>query len=325
MRRRDFITLLGSAGAAWPLAAHAQERRAMPIVGVLMPGIPGVANPADSFFAGMRDLGYVEGRNLVYEMRWGRGSDEALLNLAGELVALKPNVIVVGGGRAIDAVRRATKTIPVVVPFAGDLVGPGFVSSLARPEGNITGLSAMSSEISAKRIELLKEAFPKLVRLAVVWNSALSKEARWDVTEATARALAIELRSMEIAKPAAFDEASADISVQRIDAIYMIHDRFLLVHRARAIALAAKHRLPAMYDFRDYPDAGGLMSYGPNRSDMHRRGAVFVDKILRGAKPADLPIEQPTKFELVVNLKTAKSLGLDVPPILLARADEVIE
>ena len=329
MRRREFITLLVGAAAAssfsWPLAARARERLPSPVVGVLMPGIPGVPSPADKFFVGMRDLGYVEGQNIVYHVKWGMGKGESLSRLATELVDFKPDVIVVSGGRAIDAVRHATQVIPVVVAFTSDLLGQGFVSSLARPEGNITGLSALSTEIAAKRIELVKEVFPKVRRLAVVWNSALTKNVRWPIIDASARSLAVELESFEIRDVATLDRAFAAMPSERIDAAYVCNDRFISTNRGRVIALASQHRIPAIYDFREYVDAGGLMSYGPSISDLHRRGAVFVDKIIHGAKPGDLPIEQPTKFELVINLKTAKALGAEIPDKLLALADEVIE
>jgi len=323
MRRRDFIVSLGAAALAWPQPSRAQS--ASPLVGALWPGRPGGPSYVDRFFEEMRALGYVEGKNVRYATRWDGGRAAALPALAAELVALKPNVLVVSGGRAIEAVRRATKIIPVVVPFTSELVGAGFATSLAHPEGNITGLSAMSAELSAKRIELLKQALPRLARLAVIWNSPLGKEQRWGVIEATARSLAVALKSVEVRNVAAFDDAFAGIAADRVDAIYVILDRFTSANRARIIELAARHRLPAMYDFRSFLDAGGLMSYGPNIPDMYRRAAVFVDKILHGAKPADLPVEQPTKFQLVINLKTAKALGLAVPPTLLALADEVIE
>lgn len=266
-----------------------------------------------------------KGKNVSYQNRWGRGSDAALPALAAELVALKPNVVVVSGGRGIEALRRASRIIPIVVPFTAELVGAGFATSLAHPEGNITGLSAMSADLSSKRLELLKEMLPRLARLAVLWNSRLGKEQRWSVIEATARTLAIVLKPVEIASAVQFDETFAAIAADRADAIYVINDRFTAVHSARMVELTARHRLPAMYDLRNFPDAGGLMSYGPHVADMYRRAATFVDKILRGAKPADLPVEQPTKFELVINLKAAKALGLAVPPTLIARADELIE
>src|SRR5712691_3271539 len=237
MRRRDFITLLGGA-VSWPLAARGEDRRAVPLVGVLLPGLPNVPGREDNFFAGMRALGYVEGRNIIYQRRWGRGTDEALATLASELVDLKPNVIVVSGGRAIDAVLHATRVIPVVVPFTSDILGQGFVSSLARPQGNITGLSAMSSEISAKRIELIKETFPKLARLAVVWNSALAKDARWGVIETTARSLGVGLKSVEIRSIAAFDGVFDAMLADHVDAVYVINDRFTSTNQLRVIELA---------------------------------------------------------------------------------------
>jgi putative ABC transport system substrate-binding protein len=291
-----------------------------------MPGRPDIVDKVyDSFFAGMRELGYVEGRNVVYQTRWGMGRGEGLPRLAAELIALNPNVIVVAGGRAINAVRQATQVIPVVVPFTSDLLGQGFVASLADPGGNITGLSAMSVEISAKRIELLKQALPKLARLAVVWNSALGKDARWEVIEAAARALDVELESVEVRDAAGLEDAFISTLPSRVDAVYVINDRFTRARYARIIELAAKARLAAMYDFREYADAGGLMSYGPSVPDMWRRAASYVDRILKGAKPADLPVEQPTKFELVINLKTAKAIGIKISEEFLLRADQVIE
>jgi putative ABC transport system substrate-binding protein len=322
MRRRDFIaSLAGAAATALPVRAQ----NAVPLVAALWPGRPGGSGYFDHFFEEMRALGYVEGKNVRYATRWDGGIAAGLPALAAELVALKPKVIVVSGGRAIEAVRRATKIIPVVVPFTSELVGSGFATSLAHPEGNITGLSAMSGDLSAKRIELLKVALPGLARLAVIWNSPLGKDQRWGVIEATARTLAIALTPVGIRNAAALDEAFAGIAADRTDAIYVILDRFTSANRTRIVELAARHRLPAMYDFRSFPEAGGLMSYGPHIPDMYRRAAVFVDKILHGAKPADLPVEQPTKFQLVINLKTAKALGLALPPTLLALADEAIE
>jgi putative ABC transport system substrate-binding protein len=325
--RRQFVAAvgMGAASVLLPRVVRAQNRPAMPVIGVLMPGHQGVASPADNFFVGMRELGYENGRNVVYQIRWGAGSDRTLPQLAAELVALEPAVIVVSGTRAIDAVRRATATIPVVVPFTGEMVWRGFAASLAHPGGNVTGLSAMTADVSAKRLELMKEALPKLTRVALLWNSAPGRDMRWSVVEATARALAVELTAVELRDLAAAADAFAAMQPTRGEAAYVINDRFISDHRAPLIELAAKHRVATMFDYREYTAIGGLMSYGPSIAAMHRRGAVFVDKILRGAKPADLPIEQPTRFELVINLKTAIALGVEIPATLLARADEVIE
>jgi putative ABC transport system substrate-binding protein len=260
----------------------------------LWPGRPGGPGYVDRFFEEMRALGYVEGKNVRYAIRWDGGRAAALPALAAELLALKPNVIVVSGGRAIEAVRRATKIIPVVVPFTSELVGAGFATSLAHPEGNITGLSAMSAELSAKRIELLKQALPGLARLAVIWNSSLGKEQRWGVIESTARSLAIALKSLDIRNAAAFDDAFASIAADRVDAIYVILDRFTSANRARIIELAAHHKLPAMYDFA---------AFGRRWADelwptYSRHGSTSGGPLTRsfGAKPADLPVEQPAKF-----------------------------
>ena len=306
------------------LAAPAQAE-AQKVVATLFGGAPEVSGPYEGFFEGMRALGYVEGRGVRYERRWDRRGDANLARDAAEIVALKPDVIVVSGARALEAVRRATRAIPVVVPFTSDLPATGSVEHLSRPGGNVTGLTAMSTDLGAKRIELLKEAAPRIRVVGVVWNSVPSKDRRWPETEATARSLGVALRSVEVRDPPSLEAAFVRLAGEHVDAVLVFNDRFTATRRGRITALAIKHRLPAMYDVRDYVDEGGLMSYGPNQRDMFRRAAIYVDKILKGAKPGELPVEQPTLFELVINLKTAKMLGLAIPDALLTRADAVIE
>lgn len=323
MRRRTFLLLLAALGA--PVAAKAQESRRTPVVGILWSGSPGDRRVPDAFLGEMRALGYVEGQSVTYHQRWGRGSEDALPALAAELVALRPDVIVVAGVRGVTAVRRAGGDGPIVVPFMSDLVGTGTVAGLARPGGNITGLTGMSAELGVKRLELLREMLPGSTRVAVIWNSAVNKDSRWAAAEAAARALGLDLASVEIRDAAALDPAFARLAADGTNAVMVFNDRFTGAQAARIIALAAHHRLPTIYDFRDYTESGGLISYGPNVTSMYRRSAVLVDKILRGARPEDIPIEQPARLELIINLATARALGLEIPQALLARADEVIE
>jgi putative ABC transport system substrate-binding protein len=281
----------------------------------------------EAFRQGLRDLGYVEGQNLVMEYRYMEGRAEQLPDLAAELVRLKVDVIVAGGTAAIRAAQHATRTIPIVMAVAYDPVGEGLVASLARPGGNITGLSWLGAELPGKRLEILKETVPQLSRLAVLANPAnpAYKPAMHNLTRA-AQALGLQLQVVEVRRADDLDTAFAAISRAGADALIVQEDALLFsgLH-GRITELAAKNRRPTMYGWRYYVDAGGLMSYGPSQSDMLRRAATYVDKILKGANPGDLPVEQPTKFELIINLKTAKALGLTMPPFLLFLADEVIQ
>jgi putative tryptophan/tyrosine transport system substrate-binding protein len=327
-----FIVTLPLSLLTAPLAAEAPQPTKVHRIGSLIAGFP-PSEPdsrdpiVEDFRQGLRDLGYVEGQNIVIEYRYAEGRAEQLPDLAAELVRLKVDVIVAGGTAAIRAVQHATRTIPIVMAVAYDPVGEGLVASLARPGGNITGLSWLGAELPEKRLDLLKETVPQLSRIAVLANPANpAYEPQMNNLTGAARALGLQLQVMGVRRADELDTAFAVMSRAGADALIMLEDSLLLSGlRGRAVDLAAKHRLPAMYGWRRHVDAGGLMSYGPSMRDMQRRAAVYVDKILKGTKPADLPVEQPTKFELVINLKTAKALGLTIPPTLLFQADEVIQ
>jgi putative ABC transport system substrate-binding protein len=327
MQRREFITLLGGTAAAWPLATRAQMQRKMAQIGYLGAGIRNVIpNPRDAFLQGLRDLGYVEGQNFVLVDRYAGGQQERLPELAVELVRLEVDIIVATTSGSAKAAKDATRTIPIVMAGGGDPVGLGLVASLARPGGNVTGPSMMNTEIIAKRMQLLKEVVPGLVRVAVLANSVNPIHAIfWRETEPAARELGLELQPVEARVPEDFEVAFAAATRGKAGALIAFDDALTYNYRTRVVALAAASRLPALYGYREFPDEGGLMSYGASFADLFRRAATYVDKILKGAKPADLPIEQPTKFDLVINLKVAKALGIQLSPTLLARADEVIE
>jgi putative ABC transport system substrate-binding protein len=280
----------------------------------------------EAFRQGLRDLGYVEGQNLIIEWRWAEGREERLPDLAAELVRLQVEVIVVGGVTAIRAVQHATSTIPIVMAANYDPVGEGFIASLARPGGNTTGLSLLSAELPGKRLELLKETVPQSTRVAVLANpAAVSYKPYLNNLIVAARALGLHLHVVELRRLDELDAAFAVLPGVGVDALIVISDPALMDSLlGRVTDLAATHRLPAMYSWRMYVEAGGLMSYGPNLPDIYRRAATYVDKILKGATPADLPVEQPMKFELIINLKTAQALVLTIPPSILFQADEVI-
>jgi putative ABC transport system substrate-binding protein len=275
----------------------------------------------------LRDLGYVEGRHFVIEYRWAEGSYERFPDLVADLVRRKVDFIVTAGTPGALAAKQATRTIPIVMAVSGDPVGAGLVASLARPGGNITGSTTIVQELEGKRVELLREAVPKLSRLAVLGNPANPvTETIWKQTQAAAVVLRVGLQPLvEVRSADQFEEAFSSIARGRPRAFTVIADRFLLAHRARIVEFAARRRLPAMYPFREFVDAGGLMSYSPSYTDLFRRAASFVDRILNGAKPGNLPVEEPQKFELVLNLKTAKALALTMPRSLLIRADRVIQ
>jgi putative tryptophan/tyrosine transport system substrate-binding protein len=320
VRRREFITLLAGAALAWPLAAHAQQPARMPRIGVLVP-----SNRQEAIRQGLRDLGYVEGRNMLIEYRPADPPDR-LPGFAAELVALKVDVIVAGGSQAVLAAQQATKTIPIVMAASSDPVGTGFVASLARPGGNITGQSLLSPELSGKRLELLKEVVAGVSVVAVLWNpddppAAISLRE----TQIAADTLGIKVESVMVRTPDDFERAFASAAKSHPQALIALPAPLMTIHAGRIADLALRDRLPSIALNSEFPQAGILMSYGPNTQDLYRRATVYADKILKGAKPADLPVEQPTKFELVINLKTAKALGITLPPSLLARADEVIE
>jgi len=328
MRRIGLAVVLALGITLAPLAVKAQQSARIYRIGYLGPGA-GSELPAalDAFREQLRKLGYVEGQNLAIEYRWAANKEDQLPRLAADLVRLRVDVIVVEGHTpAILAAKKATSTIPIIMGRSGDPVGTGLVASLARPGGNVTGLSSQASDLSPKRLELLKEAVPKLARVAVLWNAANPVNVLdWRETQAAAKALELRLQSLEIRGVEDFEATFSTATRDRADALVVFSDGLINNHRAQIVDFAEIMRLPAMYPYREFVDAGGLMSYAPSYTDLFARAAAYVDRILKGAKPADLPIEQPTKFELVINLKTAKALGLTIPRLLLLQADQVIE
>jgi putative ABC transport system substrate-binding protein len=328
MIRRIVVCLLAT--ALLPAGSiQAQQTNKVPRIGFLVPGsASGYGSRIEAFRKGLHQLKYVEGQNVNIEYRYAEGKLDRLTELAAELARLKVDMIVTSGGASVDAAKRATSTIPIVVANTGDLVGPGHVVSLARPGGNITGLTNMAPELAGKRLELLKEAVPKLSRVAVLWwndPTDPGPSASWKESQLSARELRLQLHSMEVRDPGDFERAFEDAGKARSDALAVTPSPFFSAHQKRITQLAAKSRLPAIYSQGEYANAGGLMSYGPDVVYQNYRAAYFVDKILKGAKPAELPIEQPTKFEFIINLKTAKQIGVTIPPNVLARADKVIK
>jgi putative ABC transport system substrate-binding protein len=329
MRPIGLAGVLAVGLAVAPLAGESQQAAKIARIGYLALNIAASPHLPEAFLQGLRDLGYVEGRNVVIEYRDAEGKPERLPALAAELVALKVDVIVAGGTPQALAAKQATKTIPIVFASAPDPVMDGLVTSVARPGGNVTGLSTLTPELVGKRLELLTQAVPGVSRVAVLRQPGFQGE-RTDKdmlkgADVAARALGVRLQFVEARGPADIDRAFSDMTRARAGALTVLPSNMFLIERRRFVDLAAKHRLPAVYPWRESVDAGGLMAYGPNLADLFRRAATYVDKILKGAKPADLPVERPTKFELVINLKTAKALGLTIPPSLLRRADEVIQ
>ncbi len=330
MRRlRTFAStaLLLAVAAAGP-PADAQQAPKTAKIGILSATTPAALAPSvEAFKQGLRELGWVEGKSFVLEVRYSEGKVERGSELARELVALKMHVIVTPADLSIAAIKRETQTIPIVMALSSDPVGAGFVASLARPGGNITGLSNISPELSGKRVELLREAVPGLSRLALLWNPEV-RGAVLDYKEAAsaARSLRVEVQSVEVSRAEDLDRAFSTITSWRAQALMLPGINPVgFANRAQIVSFAQRNRLPSMFPTKEYVDSGGLMSYGPSLVDLFRRAAGYVDKILKGAKPADLPVQQPTKFELVINLKTAKALGLTLPQSLLRRADEVIQ
>jgi len=325
MRRREFITLLGGA-AAWPLAARAQQPGKLPTIGFLVAGTPSSHGQwVAAFVQRLRELGWIEGRTVAIEYRWAEGRTERAAEIAAEFVRLKVDIIVTSATAAVVAAKQVTSVIPIVFAAAGDPVGTGLVASLARPGGNITGLSVQQPDVAAKRLELLREVVPGLRRLAILGNvggPAVVLDMR--EVQAAARTLGLEVIPLEVRRGE--DIAPALESLKgRAEALYVVIDPLVGTHRIRINTWTLAARLPTMHGSGEYVEAGGLMSYGPNFPDLFRRAADYVDKILRGANPGDIPVEQPTKFALVINLTTAKALGLEIPDKLLALADEVIE
>ena len=326
MNRRDFITLLGGATVTWQLAAGAQQPAKLPTIGLLAPNTPSLdSHRVGAFVQRLRELGWIEGRNVAIEYRWGEGRNERLAEFAAEFIRLKVDIIVTSGTPQVVAAKQATSVIPIVFAVANEPVGSGLVSSLARPGGNVTGLSIQQTDVAGKRIELLREFVSGLRRLGILANVG-NPGAALEMAEvqATARTLGLDALTLEIRLPDEIAPAFESFK-GRAEALYLVGDPLMLTNLTRINTLALAARLPAIYPQRTFVEAGGLMSYGPDFPNLYRRAGEIVDKILRGAKPADIPVEQPTKFDLVVNLTTAKALGLEIPPSLLARADEVIE
>jgi len=321
MRRRAFIALFGSTAVAWPLRGTAQQAKA-PKVGVLVAGTPDPEPFWRIFREGLHDLGYTEGQSILFEFRSAQGNPSLLPALASELVRLNVDIIVTWQTPTVRAAKEATKDIPIVMADAGDPIGTGLIASLARPGGNITGIAGVTAELAGKSVELIREMLPAVTRVAALCNGSdpFSRPFLGQI-ELGGRAAGVEIRALTLRGSDELDLAFSQMSNERIDAVIVQPS----LRTQRAAELALKHRLPAVCVPRWFAEEGGLMSYCPKYSDLYRQAATYVDKILKGSKPFDLPVQQPTKFELVINLKTARALGLTVPPTLLARADEVIE
>jgi putative tryptophan/tyrosine transport system substrate-binding protein len=328
MKRRDFITLLGGAVAVSPLSARAEQSGRVPRIGILNPGQSDTP-AAGGFYKGLQDLGYIERQNLDIERRYAEWNSDRFSQLAAELVQLKVDVIVVMSTSPARAVKEATSTIPIVVAGMADPVGDELITSLARPGGNITGTTFLGPELTAKRFGLLKQTIPGLTNVAALYHSNAYGERTMQnllkATEAAAASLGLKLQIVPVKSPNDFDDAFAVISAKQVEAIIVSPSPMLFTEHRRIVELAAEKRLPGIYAAREFAEAGGLMAYGANLTDVFRLAAIDVDKILKGARPAELPVEQPTKFELVINSKTAKTLGLAIPPGVFAIADEVLE
>jgi putative ABC transport system substrate-binding protein len=324
VRRREFITLLGGAAVVWPLAARAQQPNKLPIVAFLGANATAYRPRTDAFVKRLGELGWVEGRTIAIEYRWEEGRSERDAEIANEVLRLKPDVIVTVGS-LVAPLKQATSAIPIVFALSNDPVGGGLVASLSRPGGNVTGLSSAAPDLAGKRLELLREVIPQLRQLAILahigYPAAVTEIGE---VQAAGRDLSIKVALLEIWRPDDIAPAFATLKAQA-DALYVVVDPLVVANRTSILMLARDARLPTMFQQSDFVQAGGLMSYGPNIPNMFRRAADLVDKILRGTNPADIPVEQPTKFELVVNLKTAKALGLTIPETFLVRANEVIE
>ena len=320
------IVLCAFSMLAVPLAADAQPAGRTVAIGYLGNSSPIVeANLVEAFRAGLRTLGYVEGRNLIINFAWAEGQQDRHPALVRELVRLAPDVILTAGTPGTMAAKQATQSIPIVTAIAGDAVATALVASLARPGGNVTGLSTLAPELDGKRLELLKAVVPKLSRVAVLRNPANPfTTIAWKAMQPSAQALGMTLQPVDTSSPNQLDRALARIEAARPDGLVLIVDRFLASYRASIVQFVGKNHLPGMFPYPEFAKEGGLMSYGPDYADLFRRTALYIDKILKGARPGDLPMEQPTKFELVVNLKTAKALGLTIPQSVLIRADEMI-
>ncbi|MBI4637272.1 MAG: ABC transporter substrate-binding protein [Candidatus Rokubacteria bacterium] len=327
MTRRRLLALSAALLVAPPAAAAQQKVYRIGVLSIAAPEDPANPKALEAFRQGLQEHGWVEGQNVTIEHRWARGKPDVLAELAADLVRSKVDVILAAGGPAAPAAKKATSTIPIVFSAVLDPVAAGLVSSLARPGGNVTGVSFFAGpEIAGKALQLLKEAVPTVARMAVLWNPANVQHALFlKEAEVAARALGLGLRALAARDADALDQAFATMSREHAGALVVLADAMSYVHRTRIADLAAKHRLPAIYGQKEHVEAGGLIAYGPGFVDRYRRAGIYVGKILKGSKPADLPVEQPTKFELIINLKTARALGLTIPPSLLLRADQVIE
>ncbi len=325
MKRREFITLLGGAAAGWPVAAHAQRMRRIGVL-VAVGDDPESRSRITAFVQALQELGWTEGRDIRIDARWGGGDPDRFRRYAAELVALAPDVILVSGGSGMGPMLQATRTVPIVFVQVTDPVGAGFVDSLARPGGNATGFTHFEYGISAKWLELLKQIAPGVTRAAVLRDPAIaSGVGQFAVIQSVAPPLGVELTPVNVRDAEEIERAVTAFARGSNGGLIVTASALAVVHRDLIITLAARHKLPAIFPFRFHVTGGGLISYGPDTIDPHRRAASYVDRILKGEKPADLPVQAPTKYELVINLKTAKALGIDVPPALLVRADEVIE
>jgi putative tryptophan/tyrosine transport system substrate-binding protein len=326
MDRRTFVAGTGAVLLAAPLVAHAQQAKAVPRVAFLGNGSTSFSGPLlDSFRLGLRELGYVEGQSIVIESRFADGKPERVQGLVRELLELAPDVIVAAGPQALRAFKQATASVPIVMAIMSDPVEEGLIASLAHRGGNLTGLAFQNQALTTKRLELLKEAIPRVSRVAVLWDSTFGVSSGYKQAEAAARALQLRLQLLAVRGPADFESAFNSATKGRAEALLVLASPFLNSNRQTVVESAARRHLPATYEAKTFVEIGGLMSYGPSFRDMYRRAAIYVDKILKGAKPGGLPVEQPTKFEFVINLKTAKVLGLTIPQSILARADEVIQ
>jgi putative tryptophan/tyrosine transport system substrate-binding protein len=328
LRRRQFLTLLGGAAGAWPLAARAQQVGGMRRIGVLMHSRADEAEAQArllAFLQGLADAGWAVGRNLRIDYRWSVGNQARLQRDAAELVALNPEVILAGVGATIATLLQATRTVPIVFAQGIDPVGNSYVESLARPGGNSTGFMQFEYSLSGKWLELLKEVAPPVARVAVLREPGVAGIGQWAIIQAVAQSLGLELKPIELNAPEQIERAIATFARSPNGGLIIVVSAAALHQRELIISLAARHRLPAVYAYRIFVTDGGLISYGADIAGQYRRAAGYVDRILKGEKPGDLPVQGPTKYDLVVNLKTAKALGLDVPPTVLARADEVIE
>jgi putative tryptophan/tyrosine transport system substrate-binding protein len=325
INKKILISIFAVVILAFVHPAEAQQPKKVPRIGYLGTGSRSSA-VVEAFQQELHDLGYIEGQNITVEYRSTEGMAERLPNLVAELVQLKVDIIVVGGSPATQAAKNATQTIPIVMTNVTGPVEIGLVASLAHPGGNVTGLSNVGSDLGGKQLELLKEAFPKISRVAVLWDSAIRGNALWlGEMKVTAEALRITLQPVDVHRPDDFEHAFSAIKKEHASALSALRNAVTSIYRPRIVDFAAKSRLPAMYPDREFVEIGGLMSYGPNFADLYRRAATYVDKILKGTKPADLPVEQPMKFEFIINLKAAKQIGLTIPPNVLARADKVIK